>query len=505
MPRSVLSRSATALALILGLCAPLSAQFGESPLVAVDYAHDSGVASHAGEGMVVVLSYPVIYEGALSLRLHFDEVQLGGHVFNGTGSLLRITSLRDGGVQTLNAVQLAQWDQKSAYFNGAAVQVDVLAWPNTGNNRVRIASLDVGVPLFATESQCGPTDDRLPSNDARVARLMPSACTAWLISDCAKCFLSAGHCGSNSSVQFNVPFSTSGGGLVFPGPEDQYAIDTSSFQSNNAFGNDWQYFGTFANTTSGLTAFEAQGDAFDLMSPPSTSGNTIRITGHGTDNSPNLTYNQKQQTHVGPFTSSGSPLQYKVDTTGGNSGSPVIWEEGNVAIGVHTNAGCSTTGSGSNQGTSITVGALQNALANPIGVCAAGGFGGPFANLGNSLSQFLYPAPVVTACGSLEPNSSLSLMTEMPNLLNTTSTAFLVLGFNQIDAPFHGGVLVPSPDVILTFPIDTSTSMNDINLDVIWPAGIPSNSTTYVQWWVNYSSPFFSGELASNGISMTTP
>ncbi len=501
----MLSRTVAGLAVSLSLCAPLSAQFDDSPLVTVDYVHDSGAAAHAGEGMEVVLSYPVIYEGALSLRLHFEDVQLAGHVFDGSGSLLRMTSLRDGAVQTLNAVQLEQWSHTSAYFNGSAVQVDVLAWPNTGVNRVRIASLEVGVPLYAPESQCGPTDDRVPSNDPRVARLMPSACTAWMINDCAKCFLSAGHCGNNTSVQFNVPFSTSGGGLVFPGPEDQYSIDTSSRQSSTGFGNDWQYFGIFANTTTGLTAFETQGDAFDLASPPPTSGNTIRITGHGTDSTPNLTYNQKQQTHSGPFTSNGTPLQYKVDTTGGNSGSPVIWEEGNVAIGVHTNAGCSTSGSGSNSGTNINVGSLQLALANPIGVCAAGGFGGPFTNLGNSLSQFLYPAPILTACGSLEANSQLELMAEMPNLLNTVSTAFLVVGFNQINAPFKGGVLVPSPDIVLTFPLDTSTTNSDINLVETWPAGIPSNTTTYVQWWVIYNSLFFSGTLASNGLGMTAP
>lgn len=505
MSRTVLSRAAAALAVSLALCSPLSAQFDDAPLVSVDFVHDSGVGEHVGEGLAVVLSYTVYYEGALSLRLHFDAVQLAGHVFDGSGSSLRITSLSDGAVQTMNAVQLDQWQNTSAYFNGPAVQVDVLAWPNTGENRVTIASLEVGVPLFAPKSQCGPTDDRVPSNDPRVARLMPSACTAWMVNDCAKCFFSAGHCGNNSSVQFNVPFSTSGGGLVFPGPEDQYSIDTSSKQSSTGFGNDWQYFGTFANTTTGLTAFQAQGDAFDLASPPSTSGNTIRITGHGTDNSPNLTYNQVQQTHVGPFVSNGTPLQYKVDTTGGSSGSPVIWEEADMAIGVHTNAGCTTGGGGANSGTNITVGSLQNALANPTGVCAGGGFGGPFINLGNGLGQFLFPEPVLTACGTLQPNSQLELMLDLPNLLGTTSNAFLVLGLTQINVSFKGGVLVPSPDIILPFPVDTSTSNSDINLDETWPAGVPSNTTTYAQWWVTYTSTFFSGFLASNGVSMTTP
>jgi len=491
--------------LCLVLCAPLSAQFGESPLVTVDYVHDSGVGQHSGDGMQVVLSYPVFYEGALSLRLHFDEVQLAGHIYNGTGSILRITSLSDGAVQTMNAVHVDQWQNTSAYFNGPAVQVEVLAWPHTGESRVRIGSLEIGVPLVSFESQCGPTDDRLPSNDPRVSRLMPSGCTSWLITDCAKCSLSAGHCGTNSSIQFNVPFSTSGGGLVFPGPQDQYAIDGSSRQSSTGFGNDWQYFGTFANSTTGLTAYETQGDAFDLVSPPSTSGNTIRITGHGTDSTPNPTFNQVQQTHVGPFVSNGTPLGYQVDTTGGNSGSPVIWEEGNVAIGVHTNAGCSTSGGGSNSGTNITVGGLQAALANPLGVCAAGGFGGPFVNLFNGLGAFLFPEPTLSACGTLEANTQLELVLELPNMTAMTVTAYLVLGFSQLNAPFKGGVLVPSPDIILPFPVDTSGPEFDITINETWPAGIPSNTATYVQWWISYSSLFFTGTLASNAMSMTTP
>jgi hypothetical protein len=506
MTRLSLSRSVCALALSLALCAPLSAQFGPSPLVTVDYAHDSGVGQHSADGMAVVLSFPVIYEGALSLRLHFDEVQLAGHIYNGTGSILRITSLSDGAVQTMNALHVEQWQDTSAYFNGPAVQVEVLAWPHTGENRVRIASLEVGVPLVSYETQCGPNDDRVPSNDPRVSRLMPSGCTSWLITDCAKCSLSAGHCGNNSSIQFNVPFSTGGGGLVFPGPQDQYSIDGSSRQSGSGFGNDWQYFGTFANSTTGLTAYEAQGDAFDLVTPPPTGGNTIRITGHGTDSTPNPTYNQVQQTHVGPFVSSGgSSLGYQVDTTGGNSGSPVIWEEANVAIGVHTNGGCSTGGGGSNSGTSINVGALQAALANPLGVCAAGGFGGPFQNLFNGLGQFLFPEPSLSACGTLEPNSELELVLDLPNMTNMTVTAYLVLGLAQLNAPFKGGVMVPTPDIILPFPLDTSGPDFGITLDVTWPAGIPGNTATYVQWWVAYSSVFFTDTLASNAMSMTTP
>ena len=45
------------------------------------------------------------------------------------------------------------------------------------------------------------------------------------------------------------------------------------------------------------------------------------------------------------------PCANQVDTEGGNSGSPVINETNGVAVGVHTNAGC-TSGGGFNTGTS---------------------------------------------------------------------------------------------------------------------------------------------------------
>ena len=66
----------------------------------------------------------------------------------------------------------------------------------------------------------------------------------------------------------------------------------------------------FPNSNTGLSPFQAYGVAFNLANPPAAAGNNIRITGHGTDSTPNSTYNQKQQTHVGPFVSVGTNLNY---------------------------------------------------------------------------------------------------------------------------------------------------------------------------------------------------
>eukprot|EP01047_Picozoa_sp_COSAG01_P035885 COSAG01_NODE_2776_length_7094_cov_14.701930_2_plen_282_part_00 len=99
-------------------------------------------------------------------------------------------------------------------------------------------------------------------------------CSGWLIQDPATSvcegsnFLTAGHCGapaSGGTMQFNVPLSSPTGSINHPGPEDQYSVDPESVQSlNSGVGFDWMYMGCFPNSETGLTAYEAQGDAYEL-------------------------------------------------------------------------------------------------------------------------------------------------------------------------------------------------------------------------------------------------
>ncbi|MHC4845680.1 MAG: trypsin-like serine peptidase [Planctomycetota bacterium] len=497
--------SAAALTLFGALSTAATAQ-ETNPMVPVGFAHDSGVAQNDGNVEEVVISFPVVVAGVDSMQLEFSEVQLAGSIAADTNSYLRITSLKDGYYQTMNARHVEQWQNKSAYFNGNEVLVEVLAMPGTGPNRVVIDSLLVGMSTGIQESQCGPTDDRVPSSDPRVCRLMPVACTAWMINDCGKCFLSAGHCGGGggSSVQFNVPFSTSSGSLQFPPPSDQYAVDGASYQFQNGT-DDWQYFGVFPNSTTGLTPFQTMGAAFALANPPSPSGNNIRITGHGTDSTPNPTYNQVQQTHVGPLVSVGTNVHYQTDTTGGSSGSPVIWEEQDVAVGVHTNGGCS---SGSNNGTPITATALQAALNNPKGVCK---LGDGFLDLGGEKKEGPFGRfPKLDACGELSPGGNVDIDLKVaigPSAVGLNMSAILFIGFSELSAPFQGGVMVPNPDLSITFPVDTSVAQSVfINLDVIWPAGIVPGTQFYMQYWLPFDDGgSVSGSLASNAFELTAP
>jgi len=357
---------------LLGGSSVATAQINTPPSVDLPLQYDSGWVENTQEGdaPIVVASLPVYATGADWMRVFFDDVVLSGSIEAGNASFLRITSMLDGEQQTLNAEHVEQWYKSTAYFNGDAVLIELLAFPNTGQNRFALQKAVTGLPPISTESQCGGTDDRVPSNDPRAARILPIGCTGWIINDACGCFLTAGHCsGGSSIVQFNVPLSNPNGSLNNPSPSDQYSVDVSSRQSNGGqgIGNDYAYFGVFPNSNTGLTPVQAQGSSYVIVNPPAfQSTQQIRITGYGVDGG---TRNQTEQTDVGPRinTPLATEVEYQVDTQGGNSGSPVIWEQTGQAIGIHTHAGCGV--STGNHGTGINHPGLQTFLANPKGVC----------------------------------------------------------------------------------------------------------------------------------------
>ncbi len=335
----------------------------------------------------VVWSTIVTVPDSAWLRLHYSGVLLAGAAAPGRdGSYLRLTSLHDGAVMTQHLEHVAQWQETSAYFNGDSVLVELLAHPGTGVNRLQIMEVDAG-PETGFDTICGATDDRQLSGDPRAARNQPTGCTSWLINDCNHCFLTAGHCAGSGLqvVEFNVPLSTAGGAIQHPGPQDQYAVDTASLQTNGGLGvgDDWTYFGVFSNSTTGLTPYQANGNqAYDLLpTPPAVSGQSIRVTGYGSTTAPvSPTWYLVQKTHTGPYaTFTGTTIQYETDTTGGNSGSPVFLDGTSLAIGIHTHGGCTSTG-GANSGTGSNHPGLQAALANPLGVCDCPSIGFSFPN-----------------------------------------------------------------------------------------------------------------------------
>jgi len=340
--------------------------------VSLDSGPRAGVPG--ADAMQLIFSEQIGAKDAPYIRLVFGELDLPGEPGTSQSAYLAITSLQDGAVQYLDADAASQWRGMSAYFNGSTVLVELFVSPETEPGRVVVAGVVAGEWVSGQRSTCGAVDDRMLSSDPRVGRIAPLGCTAWLFNGRSNCLLTAGHCGPNSSqvVWFNVPLSTSGGIPVAPPPEDQYVVDAISVQStgNAGIGADWSTFGVFDNANTGLSPFAAQGSSFQLAaSAPPVDGQTIRVTGFGSTAAPvDPTWDSAQKTHSGPYVAGTSTtLTYQVDTSGGNSGGPVIDESTGMAIGIHTHGGCNT--SGGNRGTVISLPALQGALNDPQGVC----------------------------------------------------------------------------------------------------------------------------------------
>ncbi|MCH8805342.1 MAG: hypothetical protein IH986_04570 [Planctomycetes bacterium] len=342
---------------------------------------DSQFVENTEKKSASVFSTTVRAPGAPWLRLRFKEVLLAGSRQRGNASYLLLTSVRDGAFQILDSVHLTQWRNKSAYFNGDAVTVEIIAFPGTGPNRVAIGDVTAGEPPGDPESICGGTDDRLPSDDPRVGRWIRGdspipPCTAFIIDDANHCMLSAGHCAGavGTVLEFNVPFSDPvTGERRHPPPEDQYAVDDTSMQSFfGAIGDDWAYFGCFPNSNTGLTPYEAQGAFFTLASsPPPVVGQDVRRTGFGTTRNTGapLEWSLAQKTHVAPYVGfAGTTLHYLTDSTSSDSGSPVMDEQTGELIAIHRGGGCMSA-VGANQGVGVNNAGLRIALANPRGVC----------------------------------------------------------------------------------------------------------------------------------------
>ena len=132
---------------------------------------DSGVIHVPAdvEGREVVWSHVVRQRDAAWLRLNFSAVQLDSR------SLLRVESLQYGAIQRLNHDRLVEWQNTTAYFNGNAVRIDLLAEPGS-SSRVQLDGVWTQAEPGLSTTVCFD-DERSESSDPRLARLMPVSYT----------------------------------------------------------------------------------------------------------------------------------------------------------------------------------------------------------------------------------------------------------------------------------------------------------------------------------------
>jgi hypothetical protein len=378
----------------------------------VSYSSQSGVLANGAATEREVYSQIINGGDVPWIRLGFGAVQLS------PGSRLRITSLLDGATQTLNATQLAQWQYTSAYFNGAVVRLTLIAGGGTRQNSVEVNRLIVGEWAAGTESQCGPTDDRVASSEPARARLLNIGCTA-SIYNTESCFITAGHCmsspGDVNVVEFNVPPSQANGTIVHPAPSDQYVPTNERQFVDGGIGNDWGLFKVSPNTQTGLMPFEAQGASLTLGTSLPPVNTTLRIVGYGVDNG---VANQTQQENSGPCAVRNDA---EVPRRHGGRQQRIRRDDGERrVIGIHTNAGCNV-GGGSNSGTAITLPSLQSAL------------------------QTFCPADTGVSCGDIDrmigrcTSGRVQVIVRMTDTSNQGETLVVTVDGNPLNVPINFG------------------------------------------------------------------
>ncbi|MCB9854508.1 MAG: hypothetical protein H6818_02390 [Phycisphaerales bacterium] len=351
---------------------------------ATESATPIAVAEVSGQPLAELVEHA---PGAAWMRVRFERVDFPGFA-PGQGGYLRITSLFDGAVQILDADDYERWQQYSAYFNGDAVRIEAISPIRSGRATLLIAeviseSSDDVVESGAPRTICGALDDRILSSDPRVARVVvaegdfTSVCTATIIGDGNRCFLTSGGCagalGAGVVIEFNAPLSyPNGETLIHPAPADQYVADGASVQRQTGeAGDDWGYFGCFPNSTTGLTPFESQGEYFDLADEiPAASNQTLRTFGNGVTVPPVFrTWSFVAKEVTGPFVGqTGDELRVVTDATFGDSGAAVTVDATGEMIGILVDDGCAEF-AGANLATSVNDSSLRKALSAPTGVC----------------------------------------------------------------------------------------------------------------------------------------
>ncbi len=82
-----------------------------------------------------------------------------------------------------------------------------------------------------------------------------------------------------------------------------------------------------------------------------------------------------------------------------------------------------------------------------------------------------------------------------------SSMSLLIIGFDLLDAPYKGGTLIPTPDLLVVNPLDESGTSR---IDALWPPDLPSDVDIYWQSWIADSTAP-RGKAATNGLQTTTP
>ncbi|HZM00424.1 MAG TPA: hypothetical protein VFD43_09250 [Planctomycetota bacterium] len=110
----------------------------------------------------------------------------------------------------------------------------------------------------------------------------------------------------------------------------------------------------------------------------------------------------------------------------------------------------------------------------------------------------LLGAPVLSGVGLLHAGMpvTIGISNAAPH-----SAATVIIGFSALQAPFKSGVMVPTPDLIIS---GLFIGMGTLDLAATWPPGLPPGVQLWMQVWIaDQTAPL--GLSATNGLRAATP
>ncbi len=125
----------------------------------------------------------------------------------------------------------------------------------------------------------------------------------------------------------------------------------------------------------------------------------------------------------------------------------------------------------------------------------------PWTDLGNALVG-ANGNPVLVGTGSLVGDTQLTLAL---GDAAASAAATLVVGFDTLGAPFKGGILVPSPDIVLSGFVTTPGGA--LSLTANWPSGLVDGTDFTFQWWISdaVGPKGFAASNAVRGVATDAP
>lgn len=264
---------------------------------------------------------------------------------------------------------------------------------------MKVLNVVLGLWLTANVAQaeiCGKTDDRVPSFDPKVGRLVKegatSGCGATLVGP--NCVITIGECAQNRDlVEFNVPASVAGISQM-SSSEDVYYVDkNATVFKRGGIGSQWAVLRLLPNKVTQKNAGDVQG-FYRLAEKKSQNGDPIRVVQYAyalndiydirQGNMPASQYPETmhfaQQVSRGKLVKAGiflipEIIEHDADTSYGSWGAPVINEKTNEVVGIDTHGGCRADymvkvgARYTNSGTSVTG---SSEFKRAIAACLAG-------------------------------------------------------------------------------------------------------------------------------------